>query len=326
MTAVARTGVPVRLAFFLVPQFSMMSFSAALEPLRAANRLSGAPLYEWQLVSVDGKAVVASNGIPIDVHLKLDQLRAVDVVVVCVGLEPMQLRGDRRVRMCLRALAQRGCQIGGISGGSFVLAQAGLLDGRRCTVHWEYAEQFRGRYAKPKLCDDLYVVDDKVFTCAGGTAALDMMLHFVSAKSGPDLAHAVAEQFMHARIRDHDDRQRMDLHVRYGVSSPILVDAIRIMLENLSDPVGLPVIAKQVGISGRQLERLFRRHVGMEPRLFYLQQRLTRSRGLLLNTMSPIRSIALECGFGSTSYFCHAYKRVYLRTPTEERRLLRHVI
>jgi len=309
-----------RIAFLLVPQFSMMAFSAAIEPLRSANRMSGRPLFEWQLISIDGKEVMASNGIGIAVHRSLDELRKIDMLVVCAGLEPVQFGRNNRIHHHLRRLARHGSRIGAISTGSFILADAGLLTDRRCTVHWEYADLFRSRYPNLQVGRDLYVVDRGVFTCSGGTAALDMMLHFVSEASGPDIAVAVAEQFIHPRIRKQEDHQRLETHARYGIDSPKLVEIIRLMEEAVENPLDIRQIANLAGVSPRQVERLFREQLGASPKTFYLKLRLARARTLLRQTVNPILGIALECGFGSTSHLYHAYKRVFGIAPTDERR------
>ncbi|MGA8709094.1 MAG: GlxA family transcriptional regulator [Steroidobacteraceae bacterium] len=314
------TAQPRQLAFFIAPQFSLMAFSAALEPLRAANRLSGSSHYQWQLVSMDGQPVTASNGVQIAVHSALDALQRPDMLVVCVGLEPLQFERNRGLHHRLRRFAQHGCQVGAISAGTFVLADAGLLTNRVCTVHWEYHELFASRHPEIKQTQDLYVIDRDVFTCSGGTAALDMMLHFVQEQCGPELALAVAEQFLHPRIREQGDDQRMELHTRYRVHDPKLVEVIRLMESTIDGPLYIQAIAARVGLSPRQVERLFRQHIGEAPGPFYLRMRLERGRTLLVQTSQSIQEIALACGFGSTSHFAHAYRRCFQRTPTDERR------
>jgi len=315
-----RAGEPVRMAFLLVPQFSMMAFSAALEPLRSANRLAERRLFEWQLVSPDGQPVAASNGISIAAHAAIAQLDRTDMLAVCGGIEP-GARGQK-FHHHLRRLARHGAMIGALSTGSFILAEAGLLANRRCTVHWEYAELFRARYPTLRISQDLYVVDRDVFTCSGGTAALDLMLHFIGEVSGPQLAMSVAEQFIHPLIRRQEDQQRAQMHARYGIASPKLAQIIRLMEGALDEPLNVQAIADKVAISARQVERLFRKQLEISPRAFYLRLRLDKARTLLRHTLSPVRSVALECGFNSTSHFCHAYKRVFGLAPTLERQRL----
>ena len=314
-----RLGEPIRLAFLLVPQFSMMAFAAAVEPFRSANRMSERPLFEWQLVSVDGNPVLASNGILIAVHESLEKLARADRVVVCAGLEPRQFGRSHRIHHQLRRLARHGAMVGAISTGSFILADAGLLADRRSTVHWEYADAFRSLYPALKLTRDLYVVDRDVFTCSGGTAALDMMLHFVSEDYGPRLALAVAEQFIHPGIRQQEDHQRLQMHTRYRIDSPRLVQVIGLMEGAVEEPLDVREIATRVGVSARQVERLFSEHMGTSPTAFYLRLRLERARSLLRQTLRPVRAVALECGFGSTAHLSHAYRKVFGLTPTEER-------
>jgi transcriptional regulator GlxA family with amidase domain len=309
----------VRLGLLLFPQFSMMAFSAALEPLRSANRLLGREYYQWVILSPDGNAVVASNGIPIAAQAAFGTAEGIDLLLVCIGLDPLQVQRYPGLRGRLRELAARGCQVGGVSGGPFLLAEAGLLDGRYCTVHWEYGDFFAARYPRAHLQQDVFVVDRGIFTCSGGTAALDMMLHFIREHHGHELALSVAEQFIHPRIREQGDRQRMAVHTRYRITSPKLAEVIELMEQSGADPPGLGEIAARVSLSARQVERLFQRHLGKPPSEFYLALRLARARTLLRETSQSVRAIAAECGFKSTSHFSSAYRRAYRRRPTDER-------
>ena len=318
--AAAHAASPIRVAFLLVPQFSMMAFSAAIEPLRSANRISGRALFEWRLVSPDGHPVTASNGIAIAAHESLEQVRNPEMLVVCAGLEPAQYGRRHKIHHHLRRVARHGSKVGAISSGSFILADAGLLTDRRCTVHWEYAQALRARFPGLDVSTDLYVVDRQVFTCSGGTAALDMMLHFVSEASSRELALAVAEQFIHPQIRQQEDRQRIQMHTRYGIESPKLVEIIARMEGSIEHPLEVRQIARAVGISARQVERLFREQIGHSPKSFYRTIRLEAARTLLQQTIQSILSVALQCGFSSTSHFCHAYKRAFGVAPTDERR------
>lgn len=311
---------PRRLAFLLQPQFSMMAFAAALEPLRAANRIAERTLYEWPLVSLDGRPVTASNGIPITVDHDLDGVGQPDLLVACVGLEPLRAARQTRLRGWVRRLAGHGCEVGGITGGAFLLAEAGLLDGRKCTVHWEFAEQFASRYPRSQLVPDLFVVDRGIFTCSGGTAGLDLMLWYIRQHHGEELALAVAEQFIHPRIREQDDRQRMPLSTRYRISHPRLSRLLERMESALANPPDLRTLAAEAGVTTRQVERLFQRHLGVTPRAFLLRLRLEHARHLLRESATPVRGVALDCGFGSTSHFCHSYRRHFGHRPRDERR------
>jgi transcriptional regulator GlxA family with amidase domain len=314
-------AAPLRLGFILLPQFSMMSFSAALEPLRSANRLSGRRLYDWHLASLDGAPVEASNGIPIGVHGDLGSLERPDLVVVCAALEPLRHVRHRGLAERLRYLACHGARVGAISAGPFVLAAAGLLGRRRCTVHWEYRDLFAEHYPQARLTDELFVVDGGVFTCSGGTAALDLMLGFIREQHGAALAIAVAEQFLHTRIRGAQDQQRMEISARYRVHDATLIEVLRLMEETIEEPLQVEALGARSGISARQVERLFRRHIGEAPASFYLRLRVERGQTLLQQTCQSVHEIALACGFRSTSHFAHAYRRQFDRTPSDERRL-----
>ena len=318
--ALRSSDKPVRIAFFLVPRFSMMAFAAGIEPLRSANRLSGSRLFEWRLVSADGNPVEASNGIAVATHGSLAELGKVDMIIVCAGLEAPEVERNIKLHHQLRRLARHGTLIGAISSGSFLLAEAGLLAGRRCTVHWEYLDAFRSRYPQLEVTEDLYVIDRNVFTCSGGTAALDMMVHFVSQVAGSRLALGVAEQFIHPQVRAQEEQQRLEIHARYHIDNPKLIQVISLMEGTLDEPLELREMAHRANISVRQVERLFREHLGSSPKAFYLDLRLAKARTLLRRTLGSLRTIALECGFGSPSHFCHAYKRRYGIPPTHERR------
>ncbi|HEX5209718.1 MAG TPA: GlxA family transcriptional regulator [Steroidobacteraceae bacterium] len=318
--ALRSSDKPYRIAFFLVPRFSMMAFAAGIEPLRSANRLSGTRLFEWHLVSADGSPVEASNGISVATQGPLAQLDKIDMIIVCAGLEAPEVERNIKLHHQLRRLARHGAIIGAISSGSFLLAETGLLAGRRCTVHWEYLEAFRARYPELDVTEDLYVIDRNVFTCSGGTAALDMMVHFVSQVAGTRLALGVAEQFIHPQVRTQEEQQRLDLHARYRIENPKLIQVISLMEQTLDEPMELREMARRADISVRQVERLFREQLGSSPKAFYLDLRLAKARTLLRRTLGSLRTIALECGFGSPSHFCHAYKRRYGIPPTHERR------
>jgi AraC family transcriptional regulator, glycine betaine-responsive activator len=318
--ALGSSGKPVRIAFLLVPRFSMMAFAAAVEPLRSANRLSGSALFEWQLVSADGNPVEASNGISVATQGSLAELGKLDMIIACAGLEAPEVERSVKLHHQLRRLAHHGTVMGAISSGSFLLAEAGLLAGRRSTVHWEYLDAYRTRYPHLEVTEDLYVIDRNVFTCSGGTAALDLMVHFIGQVGGSRLALAVAEQFIHPQVRTQEEQQRLDLHARYHIENPKLIQVIALMEGALDEPMELREMAQRANVSVRQVERLFRDHIGSSPKTFYLDLRLAKARTLLRRTLGSLRTIALECGFGSPSHFCHAYKRRYGIPPTHERR------
>ena len=305
--------------FFLIPDFSMMAFAAALEPLRSANRLKGKPLYRWRMVSRDGEAVAASNGIAFEVQAGLEDQPDVDMMVVCAGLNP-EAYDDKKVFAWLRRLSRSGIKIGGLSTGAYVLGKAGLLDGKHCTVHWEHVASLSEKFPEAVTTSGIYVIDGNLLTCSGGIAALDMMLSVIAGQHGRALANAVAEQFIHPRIREHDDRQRMELQTRLGISHPGLLTTIIRMENAIEEPLDMNELADSVELSPRQLERLFRRYLKTTPHGYYVKLRLERGRRLLTQTSASILDVAMSCGFVSASHFTKCYRRIFGRTPTDERR------
>lgn len=202
--------LPQRLAFVLVPRFSMIAFTGAVESLRLANRAAGKQLYDWKLYSVDGKPVTCSNGIALHPNAPIDLVNEADAVVVCSGID-VQLFDDKRLASWLRAMDRKGADIGALCTGSHILARAGLLDGYHCTIHWENLAGFAEDFPDLEVTPELFEIDRNRFTCSGGTAAIDMMLNVISLQHGYELAAQVADQFMHERIRDRHDQQRMSL-------------------------------------------------------------------------------------------------------------------
>ena len=312
---------PYVVGFHLVPQFPMMAFAAAIEPLRSANRLRGETLFDWRLYSRDGAAVRASNGVDIAVHGSIDDPRPLDLLLVCAGTKDVGA-GDAALAKWLRAHARRGTEVGGISLGAYALARAGLLDGRRCALHWESLAAFAEQFPRVRTMPDIFVVDGNRRTCSGGTAALDMMLHLITEREGRALANDVSEQFIHPRIRGTHDPQRMTLQTRLGVANEKLLAAIGLMEAANDEPRAVHAIAAEVDLSARQLERLFAKYLHATPSRYYLELRLTRARAMLLQTTKPILDVAVACGFASASHFSRCYRAVHGHRPSEERAAL----
>jgi len=309
--------------FLLIPDFSMIAFTSAIEPLRIANRLAGKRLYDWWLVSRDGGAVAASNGIAIQVDAALTTheptgTATLPAIVLCGGLGSEHFQ-DKDVFGWLRRWDRRGAQVGSLCTGAHVLARAGLLDGYRCTIHWENLPGFLEAFPEIPITSDLYEIDRNRFTCSGGTAALDLMLHRIALAHGDELATKVSEQCIVDRIRGPHDRQRMPLRVRLGVHHPKLIRAVEIMEANIEETLGQEMLARHIGLSRRQLERLFRRHLGRTPAQYYLETRLERARHLLFQTDMPIMSVACATGFVSASHFTTCYRQMFGKTPRAER-------
>ncbi len=306
------------LVVLLVPDFSMMSLSSAVEPLRSLNRLAGYEAYRWSLASLDGQPVAASNGFAFATLPCTELMEQADFLFVCGGLR-IREADEKRYLALLRQAARRRIRVGSLSTGSYLLARAGLLSGYRCTIHWENRSAFQEDFPDLDCTNKIYEIDRDRLTCSGGTAAMDMMLHLIADRHGPDLARGVANQFHHERIRDEREEQRGG---RLDVLSQLpqkVRQAIGLMQRHIENPMPLPELGRRVDLSARQLERLFRRYTGVSPLRFYMQLRVERARELLLYSDRPVIEIAVSAGFTSTSHFGTWYKRVYGARPSDMR-------
>jgi transcriptional regulator GlxA family with amidase domain len=312
------SNVVFKVGFLLVSNFSMLAFASAIEPLRSANRMSQKKLFEWVIASESGSPVMASNGVEVAANGELEDLASCRMVFACSGID-VQKYASREVINALRHVERRGVAIGAICTGTYLLAMAGLLQGRRCTIHWENHDGLMEEFPDLEVTEDLFEIDEDRVTCSGGTASLDMMLHLIAQAHGNALAASVSEQFIHDRIREPHDRQRMELRSRIGVSHPKLLAVVAEMEANLEDPLPQTEIAQRTALSTRQLERLFRKYLNTTPTRYYLNLRIARARHLLRQTSMSILSVALACGFVSASHFSKCYRETYGRTPRAER-------
>jgi transcriptional regulator GlxA family with amidase domain len=304
--------------FLTLPGYSMIAFASALEACRMANYVSRRELYRWRILSVDGAPVAASNGLAVAPTAPLRDAQDLDVVFVCGGVE-IREAVSRPLVDALRPVARRGTALGSLCTGAFALAKAELLDGYRCAIHWENLSAIREEFPEVEFTEELFVVDRDRLTCTGGTAPLDMMLNLMRRGFGDDLAVKVSEQFVLQRIRTEEDRQRIPLRLRLKGSPPALRAAVMRMERTIETPQSISGIAEEIGISQRQLERLFKIHMGMKPQQYYLQLRLERARLLLLQTDMSITEIGVACGFETSAHFSTCYRRRYGHAPTEER-------
>lgn len=309
---------PQEIVFVLVPDFSMMAFTASIEPLRAANRLAGEGLFHWQVFSPDGGPARASNGVTILPDAGLEDCPGAAAIFVCAGVRAESYR-SATLDTWLRRMASRGVTVGGVCTGPLLLARAGLLDGHRCTIHWENVESFAEEFPQLDITATLFEIDRRRCTCSGGTAPLDMMINLIAADYGRELAQTVAEQMLHTFVRHPYDAQRMSFQHRTGVSDPKILAAVATMEALLEHPVSIEDLADGVGISARHLERLFREKLGTSPARYYAELRLKRARQLLTQTPMPVVQVAVACGFTSASHFAKSYRNYHGRTPSDDR-------
>ncbi|MEM7299798.1 MAG: GlxA family transcriptional regulator [Pseudomonadota bacterium] len=306
-------------AFLAIDKFSMLCLSAAIDPIRSANRIIGREHYRWSIGSIDGDPVAASNGMVLNAEFSIDDIPRCDILFVCAGLR-LEVDNQNHLLARLRDRARRGGALGSLSVGSHILAQAGLLNGYRCTIHWENRASFKETFPDTDCTGNVFEIDRSRYTCAGGTASIDLMLQIVLQEFGETITNEVANQFHHERIRTNADRQRVGPERDLAGKSTKLKKAVELMAENLEEPMSALQVARAVNLSLRQVERLFLRHLNCTPGRYYMSVRLERARELLRHTDAPILDVALSTGFTSHSYFAQSYRNQFGLSPSEERR------
>ncbi|MEJ6478626.1 MAG: transcriptional regulator GlxA family with amidase domain [Paracoccaceae bacterium] len=307
-----------RFVFVLLNNFTMLCFASAVESLRIANRMSGKELYSWMLIGEGGESVTCSNGSEFKLQADLIELNRDDTVMICGGID-VQSATTKKVLNWMRREARRGVIMGGLCTAAYSLARAGLLNGKKATIHWENQDSFAEEFEDVTLTKSVFVVDGNRITTAGGTASIDLMLKVIADDHGEDLANAVADQLIYSSIRTDQDTQRLSIPTRIGVRHPKLSRVIQAMEQNIEEPISPSVLAKDVGMSTRQLERLFRRYLNRSPKRYYMELRLQKARNLLMQTDMSVINVALACGFASPSHFSKCYRAHYNTTPYRER-------
>ena len=307
-----------RFIFLLLDNFSLISYACAVEPLRLANRYHSSDFYEWKSASENGKTAECSAGTNFQVDIGLEETNRGDTIIICGGIN-VKDHTSKAILNWLRREARRGVHIGALCTASYVLAKAGLLNGKTATIHWENYDSFEEEFDEVALSKSVFVVDENRSSSAGGIASIDLILRFVSDDLGQDLANTVADQLIYNAIRTERDGQRLSIPTRIGVRHPKLSLVIQMMEKNIEEPISPSILAREVGMSTRQLERLFRRYLNRSPKRYYMELRLQKARNLLMQTEMSVINVALACGFASPSHFSKCYRSHYNTTPYRER-------
>ena len=311
-----------RFAFLTLPNYSLSALSTAVEALRMANRVTQEDVYHWTIASLDGSPQTASSGLSMSPTQAIEAIGPVDIVFVCGGVD-VEHAVTTDLLAVLRRLAQRHVALGSLCTGGYALAKAGLLDKYKAVIHWENMSALKEQFPRVIFSDQLFAIDRDRYTCSGGVAPLDLMLNIIKDQLGSDIAPMISEQFILDRIRNDQDRQHVPLQARVGLFHENLIEAAALMESNIEEPLALDEIAALVGVSRRQIERLFKRYVGEVPTKYYLDMRLRRARTLLLQTAMSIMDIAVACGFQSPPHFSKCYRNLFGHTPSAERQLSR---
>ncbi|MBK4990724.1 GlxA family transcriptional regulator [Pseudomonas sp. S36] len=310
--------------FLIVPNFTTIGLASAVETLRMANLAAHQPVFRSVLLAADDAPVVASNGMRVLPDCSIARAPALDAVLV-VGPNPIERgRATRPLVRWLQQLARQRVPLGGICTGSYLLAKAGLLDGYRCTIHWEDLPTLQAHFPSIIISQQLFELDRDRYTCSGGVAAIDMMLQLVAREpQGVDMAAKAAELMLCDRVRGEREPQRVSLRTLLGSAQPRLSQVVALMEANLEEPLAVEELASLSQVTVRQLERLFNQHLQRTPSQYYLQLRLARGRHLLLNGDAPVGEVALACGFSSPAHFSKSFSRLFGESPSAQRRRAR---
>ncbi|AFL51020.1 transcriptional regulator GlxA family with amidase domain [Sinorhizobium fredii] len=312
-----------RFSIFLTDGFSLMAFTSLTTPLRIANDVLGYQAYSWNIVSHDGRPVRSSCGVSLSAECDLDCARNTKAIDHARFLA--LLPGDKhevfpaRLISWVREAVSRGVSVAGVGRGALVLAEHGLLDGRRCAVHWSVFAPSIENFPQVVFSRAYYEIDGLIHTCAGEAAAFDLVLEIIKQDFGQELIDSINEIALQGRPRSRTDRQAMALHMRLERMSSPLLAVVKLMERTVSAPLTMEALAASSGMSRRRLQRLFQQHLGTTPRSFYRQLRIERAQALLENSTLPVIDVAMASGFVSQSHFTKVYKAFTGCTPQETR-------
>ena len=305
---------PLVVTFVLLPKFTMLAFSAAIEPLRIANQLTGQALFRWAVLSDNGNPVACSNGVPVGSDGTWAGTMPDGLVLVCSGVEP-EGKASAALADWLRRLWRRGRVVGGLCTGAYALARAGVLKGHRFTLHWENIQGFAETYPDLDPARQVFCIDDRVMTCAGGVAAADLMLQLIHDRFGAALSQEVMNMCLLTQRRVEADHQTTSLASRLGTRHDKLVAAAAFMEARIEEGFDLDACAAHLALSRRQIERLFARYLGVTPVAYMNDLRLARGRSLLAETDMSVTAVAAACGYGSASHFSKSFRAKYGVSP-----------
>lgn len=307
-----------RFVFVLLPGFSALDLGAGLESLAAANAAGAKPAFVWRIVSETGNPVTSSSRLTVAVDGALPSTQRGDYIVICGALAERQ-HATQQLIAWLRQAARFGARLCGIGGGAALLAQTGLTKGLCLSAHWKLEHSLSEQYANLDVVCSVFEESLSIVTSAGGAATLDLFSALIDRNCGSETASQVADQLLCGTIRSSSDRQTRSDLCRIGTRHKKLGQAIQLMRDHLEEPLSPSLVAEQVGLSTRQLERLFQRYLNTSPKTYMTTLRLDRARQLLQQTHMRVIEVAIACGFASASHFSKLYRKQFGISPHMER-------
>jgi transcriptional regulator GlxA family with amidase domain len=310
---------PVLFEFVLMDAFSMMSVISAIEPLRVANRMGGHEFYAWTIKSEDGGAVRASNGLVLASEGRIGEGPRPDYCIVCAGISLVAAH-PARLSAFLNRRYSEGTTLGAVSLGPVFLARAGLLKGKRATIHWEGRPAFKEEFPDIPVSRAIYEIDGQIMTCAGGMSSFDLTMEIIARDHDPKLVQTIANQLQRDRVRAGVTLQSAGTEHISDVAPEIILRAVAMLAETMETPMTPNELADELGVSRRTLERMFVKYTGLTPSKYAKTQRLERARDLLRHSNMSILDVAIVTGFRSGSYFSHCYVEYFGQPPSAARK------
>lgn len=317
----AETDKTLALDILVVPDTNLLLVASVIEPLRAANRVSGMDLYRWRLHSPDGRPIETRSRIPIPVDGPFRPERETDPLFV-VSSYSWRDAATSSLKRLLSQTARNRSMVAGIESGAWLLAEASLLDGFSATAHWEDFDDFAAAYPQIDVVRDRYVIDRKRITTGGSLPTVDLMLELIRRRQGYSLALEVSRLFIYEQSGFRADNGAMPSTGSLRMVDERVSEAVRLMEDNIEQPMLLTRLARRVGMSARHMQTLFRDTIGVSPQVHYLAVRLNAARRKVIESRTPFADIALLTGFNSASAFSRAYRAHFRESASETRKRL----
>ena len=320
MDIFAPSDAPLDVTVLILPGSSMMSVACTIDPMRAANKMAHETVFDWKVHTLDGASALLSCDLPLSIDSEFGSVAGGDILIIVAGFDSNLHAGKSAVPKIAK-VASKYDLIGGVEAGAWLLARAGLLNGRRATTHWEDLEDFANNHPEIDVIPDRYVIDGKYFTTGGASPTFDLMLHLIRSRRGVAFAMEVASAFIYDEAHTPTDAQMLVSLGHLNTFEPRVANAIRIMESRIDEPISVNAIAREMDVSVRMLENLFMAALNISPGKYYRNLRLQVARRLAVDTKLSMQEIAIRTGFNSLSAFSRSYKHSFGVSPTLSRNL-----